>query len=563
MPDTAKTKKQLIAELEATRARILELESGKTQRCEAPFDKNISTGITHQRSADYLRYLVRSIPDLVWLKDPDGLYLLCNQAFERLFGATEAEILGKTDADFVPKELAEFFRSNDRKAIAAGRPCVNEEWLTFARDGYQGLFETIKTPMYDHAGSLIGVLGIARDITDRKRAFEELSRVTNELNTIFDNVPATIWYKDDKNNFIRVNKSAAMLIGRKVEEIAGHSTGEIFPAEAAKYYADDLEVITSGQPKIGIIETATAKDGNIRYVSTDKLPIRDPHGNVTGVLAFAVDITELKRMQEVMIQTEKMMSLGGLAAGMAHEINNPLSAVMQSIQVVQNRLSKDSSVNLAAAEAAGCSFEAIKAFLEARGTYSLLEGAREAGSRAAKIVVSMLEFSRKSESNTVSVDINTLLDKSVELCANDYDLKKKYDFRKIAIERDFDVHLPPVPCTATQIEQVVMNLLRNAAQAMVISEKEGRAPRILLKTTREGDTACIVVQDNGPGMDTATQRKIFEPFFTTKGVGGGTGLGLSVSYFIIVNNHGGTLEVSSAPGAGARFVIRLPLAEQS
>ena len=120
-----------------------------------------------------LRTLVQTIPDLIWLKDADGIYLSCNKMFERFFGAREADIVGKTDYDFVDKELADFFREYDRKAMAAGKPCANEEWLTFADDGYRGLFETIKTPMYDAGGKLIGVLGISHDITGRKQAEEE------------------------------------------------------------------------------------------------------------------------------------------------------------------------------------------------------------------------------------------------------------------------------------------------------------------------------------------------------------------------------------------------------
>ena len=125
--------------------------------------------------------VIRAIPDLIWLKDPHGVYLGCNRAFEGLYGASEANILGKTDRDFVDEATAQSFRHHDQKAMAADGPSVNEEWLTFVEDGRRRLFETVKTAMRDGQGTLIGVLGVARDITERKRASEELDRLRHRL----------------------------------------------------------------------------------------------------------------------------------------------------------------------------------------------------------------------------------------------------------------------------------------------------------------------------------------------------------------------------------------------
>src|SRR5208337_3553033 len=125
-------------------------------------------------SESRLRTLLQTIPDLIWLKDPDGVYLSCNAMVEHLFGAREADIVGKTDYDFFDRELADSFRENDRKVMAAGKPGSNEEWLTFADDGHHALMLTVKTPMRDDNGNLIGVLGIARDITERKKLEDQL-----------------------------------------------------------------------------------------------------------------------------------------------------------------------------------------------------------------------------------------------------------------------------------------------------------------------------------------------------------------------------------------------------
>jgi signal transduction histidine kinase len=170
----------------------------------------------------------------------------------------------------------------------------------------------------------------------------------------------------------------------------------------------------------------------------------------------------------------------------------------------------------------------------------------------------MLSFSRRSEARKAPVCLARLMDKSIELAAHDYDLRKKFDFRDIRIVRDYDAGLPEVPCVATEIEQVVLNLLRNAAQAM--TETMGaRAPEIVLTTRRHLDKALISIADNGPGIPADLRSRVFEPFFTTKDVGIGTGLGLSVSYFIITSHHGGELSVESESDHGTRFTISLPL----
>ena len=282
-----------------------------------------------------------------------------------------------------------------------------------------------------------------------------------------------------------------------------------------------------------------------------------------GAVIRLDDVTERERLREMMIQSEKMASVGGLAAGMAHEINNPLSSILQAAQVCLMQLDPDVPANLAAAAECGCDLGTVRCYLEKRRVLKFLDGIREAGLRAAQIVASMLEFSRKSESRRMPADINAVLDKSIALAATDYDLKKKYDFRRIAIVREYEPGLPEVACIPTEIEQVVINLLKNAAQALAGHPPATGEPTIVLRTKRSNGGVRIEVEDNGPGMDEAVRRRVFEPFFTTKEPGQGTGLGLSVSYFIITANHGGTIGVESQPGGGALFGIDLPVGDRS
>jgi signal transduction histidine kinase len=260
----------------------------------------------------------------------------------------------------------------------------------------------------------------------------------------------------------------------------------------------------------------------------------------------------------MMVQTEKMLSVGGLAAGMAHEINNPLSGVLQSCQNIQRRLSSNLEPNRVTAQKLGLDLDLVHRYLDERGIPEFVTTIQQAASRASRIVADMLAFSRSTTTEFQPARMEEILETVVRLAASDYDLKKKYDFKQIEILRDYDPELGWVNCDHTEIEQVFLNLVKNAAQAMAHSDTPP-PHRITLRTRNEGAYARIEVQDNGPGMDEKVRRRVFEPFFTTKAVGVGTGLGLSVSYFIVTEQHKGTINVVSSPGEGTCFIVRLPV----
>jgi signal transduction histidine kinase len=268
-----------------------------------------------------------------------------------------------------------------------------------------------------------------------------------------------------------------------------------------------------------------------------------------------------------MVQSEKMLSVGGLAAGMAHEINNPLAGMIQTANIMKSRLGDlQIPANLRAADEIGIPMEHIKTFMEKRRILRMLEAISESGRRVAEIVDNMLSFARKSEATFSSHHPAQLMDKILDLAITDYDLKKQYDFKTIKIIKEYEDNLPMLPCEGAKIQQVLLNILRNGAQAMQAENSANNtAPRFNLRLSAETETNMlkIEIQDNGPGMDKATQARIFEPFFTTKPVGVGTGLGLSVSYFIITQIHGGTMDVKSTLGKGTTFIIRLPMERKS
>jgi PAS domain S-box-containing protein len=388
-----------------------------------------------------------------------------------------------------------------------------------------------------------------------RRTGETLSRTQHLLSNILESMPSAVIALDEHGLVTHFNASAQAMCGLPPEKALGRPASEALPLLAA--YLDKLQLALRQREVQRVEHASLRRDGAEHLLDLQFYPL--VANGLAGAVIRLDDVTERERLREMMIQSEKMASVGGLAAGMAHEINNPLSSILQAAQVCLMQLDPSVAANQAAAAQCGCTIEAIRLYVEKRRIFKFLDGIREAGLRAAQIVSSMLEFSRKSESRRAPVDINAVLEHSLALAATDYDLKKKYDFRRIAIIRDFAPDLPEVLCTRTEIEQVILNLLKNAAQAMAASPDPNRVPTITLRTRREGDAMRIEVQDNGPGMEEHVRKRVFEPFFTTKEPGQGTGLGLSVSYFILTTNHGGTIRVDSQPGQGTTFRIELPL----
>jgi diguanylate cyclase (GGDEF)-like protein/PAS domain S-box-containing protein len=252
----------------------------------------------------FLRGLVANIPDLVWLKDPNGVYLACNRRFERFFGAREAEIAGKTDYDFVDREQAEAFRANDRLAIANGGHHINEERIRFADDGHEELLETIKTPMRDAAGRLIGVLGIGRDITAARQAQEALKESEEKLRTLIEAIPDPVQFKDAQGRWLAYNRSAARNFGLDAVDCLGRSDGELAELAEPFYrplllrcYATDQAVLRDGATTRAE-QAFPQPGGDTFYFDVTKVPLIDADGRAKGLVILARDITERKKSEE-------------------------------------------------------------------------------------------------------------------------------------------------------------------------------------------------------------------------------------------------------------------------
>ncbi len=255
-----------------------------------------------RKSETQLRKLIETIPDLVWLKDPQGEYLFCNSRFERFFGAKEADIAGKTDYDFVDKELADLFRYNDKRAMAAGKPSMNEEKVTFADDGHHEILETIKTPLYESDGTRIGVLGIARDITKRKYAEEALRESEERLDLAMSVANDGIWDWDMVKNTVEFDDRYYTMAGYEPQEFQSSFedwTNHVHPDDIERCKEVVNQYIAGEIPRFDIEFRFRRKDSTLMWIrGRGKIVEWDDEGKPVRFVGTHSDISERKKAEE-------------------------------------------------------------------------------------------------------------------------------------------------------------------------------------------------------------------------------------------------------------------------
>jgi PAS domain S-box-containing protein len=497
------------------------------------------------------RALLDGIDNCAYLIDAAGTIMDINAKAVTLAGKDAVALVGSCLWDhYSQPEISQNRKRKAAEVMVSGEPARFEDELE------ERIFDQTYYPIFNVAGQVDKIAVLAIDVTEQRKALQALKSSEKRFRTLIEDAPTGIAMFRDLH-YTYVNRAFATifgftdpteLLGTPIDaRIAPQSRSEITTTELRR---DKGENVPNEYETVGM-----RKDGSQFpcYVDITKLIFDDGPMSIS----FARDLTEREQARALMIQTEKMTMIGGLAAGMAHEINNPIGIIVQNLHNIERRLAPGSPDNQEVAEELGVDLAQVRSYLERRSVMKLLATMYKAGERTARIVSNMLQFSRKSGSERRLAVLTDVIERAVELAANDYDLKQKYDFHRINFVRHFAVDLPPVPVNATEFEQVMINILKNAAQAM--SERGTPKPAISLSAYREGAMAVVKVSDNGPGMDENTRKRIFEPFFTTKEVGAGTGLGLSVSYALITQNHKGIFTVDSALGEGTCFTIKLPL----
>lgn len=472
-----------------------------------------------------LANVISNIPHYVFWKDRNSVYLGCNDIFARAAGIEKPEyIVGKTDYDLAwKKEESDFYRKCDREVIESGVPKMDIEESQRQVDGKSTTLLTSKVPLRDASGQVVGILGIYADITERKKAEQYRSRLASIVETSVDAIISV----DLEMIIVSWNPAAQRLFGYSAEEAIGKSINILTPPGQQEEVRALQERLKRGEVVISD-GLRRKKDGGLVEVSWILSPIRDSQRKIIGFSGIHRDITERRQLEAMVRHADKMSAMGQLTAGLAHEINNPLTGVIGFAQMLLG----DKTLTPQQRD----DVETIHA----------------QGQRCRAIIQDLLQFSHRREQQLGPVDIASVLQQVVRLVA--YEWKTS----GLTLEPRWDKAPPRIDGDADQLAQVFLNLIENARDAM-----ENSPQKTLEISTAVKDQALLVhFKDTGEGVDWELRDKIFEPFYTTKPVGKGTGLGLSIC-FGIIQRHKGRILVDSKVGAGTTMTVELPILEGS
>lgn len=514
--------------------------------------------------------LADNVPDRIYFKDDKSRFIRINRALAKTFGLNKPdEAIGKTDFDFFTAEHARPAFEDEQTILQTGRPILAKiEKETFP-DGHIGWVNTTKIPIRNSHREIIGTMGISRDITRMVEMEESLAEEHNLLKAIIETVPDRIFVKDDKGVYLMSNPAYLRETGIGSEDdFEGKTAFDIFPREVAeRFHREDLTILKKGESLINVEELTPGLEQKDRWSLTSKVPFRGKNGLVRGLVGISRDITDRKRAEEKLketnrvleekearlrqalqdlremqlrlIEAEKLKSVGRLAAGVAHEVKNPLGIISMGMEYLQKRINEeDNSVR------------------------EVFEDMSKAVEKANQVILEMLDFAAPRDLERETINVNNILDRSLLL------LRHTLAKSDIKLRRDFAEKLPPINVNPNKIDQVFVNLILNAMNAMpdggVLTLRTYRQKFTKYGSNvagarpgnfRAGDEVVIVeIKDTGEGIPEENLGRIFEPFFTSQPTGKGTGLGLSVCRSILDLHHA-HLHIENDPKGGVRVKI--------
>ncbi len=487
--------------------------------------------------------LVESLPQNIFRKDMEERFTFANQNFCNLMGRPLEEIVGQTDFDFFPAELAEKYQEDDRRVIAGGKPFQTVE--EHVEPGQPTIYvETVKTPLYDHDGNPAGIQGIFWDVTEKKRIENQLAYERDLLRALLDTIPDRIYFKDRDSRFLRISQALADQFGiADPEEAVGKSDFDYFNRDHAQpAFEDEQKIIETGKPIIGKTEKETWGDGSVTWALTTKMALRNTEGEILGTFGVSKDITELKQAEEQLslardaaLETANLKS--EFLATMSHEIRTPLNGI-----IGMTGLLLDTNLNTQQRDFARTVRSSADALLD--------------------IINDILDFSKMEAGRLIfekiDFDLRNVVEDIAELMAERAQTK--------GIEFGCDIQ-PDLPTLlrgdSGRIRQVILNLVGNAVKFTNQGE-------VVIHVSRESETdhaitVRVAVSDTGIGVSRNNADKIFDAFTQADGSTtrryGGTGLGLAICKQLI-EMMGGQIGVDSELGRGSTFWFTLRFDKQ-
>ncbi len=471
--------------------------------------------------------LFETLQEGIYIVTPEDRVLEVNPALVRMLGYdSKEELLGKKVSEVFVDEAQ---RSNVVREVNRQPAPEGREITLRKKNGRPLVCLNTATAVRDTSGKIIRYQGALVDITERREIEKRLYKEQEFARRLVDSFPDLIFVVDSHRRYTYVSPRVPEVLGYDINECIGMVFGERTHPDERGAVLGIFEDLLRHRRNFASIEIQVKhKLGEWRRLKCNFSPLIDENNKIEGVVISGRDVTEVKRLEEQLIQAEKLAAMGQMLAGVAHELNNPLTAILGVSELLRDRQGIDD------------------------GTKRQLEMTHRQARRAARIVQNLLEFSRPASPQKKLLDLNNVIERTLQL--HEHSLKRN------SIEADFqqEIGLPYIVGDANQLIQIFLNLISNAEHAI----KEVRsAGHIRIRLGQAFNRVYATVQDDGVGIKPDALPRLFDPFFTTKRPGGGTGLGLSIC-MSIVREHGGNIEVESLAGGGAAFTVFLPIALQ-
>lgn len=530
--------------------------------------KEFENLLVHERAL--LSSLIDSIDDLIFYKDLNGVYLGCNEAFISINGSKQKDLKGKTDFDFYPADVAKIYTDFDHQVLTS-RHAISYENHSKLSNGQEFIFDTRKCPYFDPNGELLGVIGVVRDITKQKKTEEALQKAHTEIAQLISSLSSILIVLSSKYEVVHWNTSAERVFGISNADAVGQSFPELNIQLEWLVLQENIEkCLLEKRPKYMDPLRFVRLNGTEGFLGFNVSPVFDHAGNVTGTILLGGDITERKASENQLTQAQKLESIGQLAAGIAHEINTPVQYIGDNTQFLKDGFrGLEQILNLyeRVLDKARDNPElknVIKNFETEVQKYDMgflrseiplaIEQSMDGIMRVSEIVRAMKEFSHPGVIQKIALDINKAIENTITVARNEWKFVAD-------VSTKLTPDLPEVVCNPGEINQVLLNITINAAQAIgeAIKAKKYDKGELKFSTQLNCDRVEIRISDNANGIPEHARPRLFEPFFTTKEVGKGTGQGLAIAYNVVEVKHGGTITFETELGKGTTFIIQLPI----